>query len=106
MLKFILAITILGLGISITLAHARGGAGISQGYLNFVREQMVRDCVNACGQDGRCQAQCLASGYDQDNRPTEPRQAVPQAPRTDYSCVDASMKSGLTWGQSMQVCTH
>src|SRR5882762_1638636 len=85
------------------IAFAQRGAGVARGYLNYLQQQQVRDCIQACGQDGRCQAACISAGNNQSSESPGPRQRVPV---TDYTCVEASMKGGLTWGNAMQVCTH
>lgn len=107
MIKYIVAIATISFA---GLAGAANLSGASQGYLNFEQQQMVRNCIQACGQDGNCQAQCIAAGQPQQNQPQQyqPQQNQPQPPplRTDFKCVSDCTAKGYQYQLCRQRCSY
>ena len=114
-MKHVVMIVVLLFG---ELAQAGGiyPGSVSQGatdaQMNIELQQLVRQCVQACGQDGYCQGRCLAPLA---NTQATPRyQQMPEynpswpnaAPTTNYACVAAMQRAGYGMGQSMQMCTR
>lgn len=77
-------------------------------------KERLDNCIKACGQDGRCQAACIAAGKSGNNdqqlqMQTESPQTQPQpqhVPVTDYTCVQFAQRRGLSYAAAMAECTQ
>ena len=83
-------------------------SGAAQGYLDFQRQQQVRDCIKACGQDGQCQASCIAAGNAQPTpqQPPQYQTPPPRAPKTDFSCMSICTNAKYPYAQCQMQCTR
>lgn len=59
MFKYLLTI------IFLYISTAAQAGGFASGYLQWQHDQQVDNCIKACGQDGYCQANCIAAGKSQ-----------------------------------------
>lgn len=81
-------------------------AGAIEGGERAQLQNLVMQCVRACGQDGYCQAQCLAPLSHQGPPRYQYQAPATPAPMTDYACVSTMQRAGQDWGMAMRMCTH